>query len=201
MYRPSSAPRRGDLLLINPRYARNRCSSAGRHALTPSLALPSIAAADCQGVFIGFETLSAQNLRHQRKRTLGPADYGRAVRLLHDHGVEVNGSFVFGFDGDGPEVYDRTLEFIRRQRQLCSWDCVLARRPRAPTAASAAARTAAYLAMTLQYKQCDWVWRGMVPLRLNHAAWQPLIQLHSWLASRQARAACASVSRELRVES
>ena len=40
-----SSTRRGDLLLINPRYRRNPCSSAGRHALTPSLALPTIAAA------------------------------------------------------------------------------------------------------------------------------------------------------------
>lgn len=41
----NTAPRPPRLLLINPRYRRNPCSSAGRHALTPSLALPTIAAA------------------------------------------------------------------------------------------------------------------------------------------------------------
>ncbi|MBI4699788.1 MAG: histidine kinase [Deltaproteobacteria bacterium] len=39
---------RGYVLLINPRYRRNPCSSAMRHALTPALALPTIAAATPQ---------------------------------------------------------------------------------------------------------------------------------------------------------
>jgi radical SAM superfamily enzyme YgiQ (UPF0313 family) len=35
-----------------------------------------------------------------RKRTPKAADYARCVRLFRDHGIQVNGSFVVGFDGD-----------------------------------------------------------------------------------------------------
>src|SRR5262249_19355159 len=38
-------------------------------------------------------------------------DYGAAIRRLHDHGVMVNGSFVFGMDGDGPGVFARTVDW------------------------------------------------------------------------------------------
>jgi radical SAM superfamily enzyme YgiQ (UPF0313 family) len=31
--------------------------------------------------------------------------------MLHDHGISTWGSFVFGFDTDDPEVFDRTVEF------------------------------------------------------------------------------------------
>ena len=31
--------------------------------------------------------------------------------MLHEHGISVWGSFVFGFDTDDPEVFDRTVEF------------------------------------------------------------------------------------------
>ncbi len=38
-------------------------------------------------------------------------DYERAVRRLHDLGVMINGSFVFGLDDDGPDVFARTVEW------------------------------------------------------------------------------------------
>ena len=31
--------------------------------------------------------------------------------MLHEHGISSWGSFVFGFDTDDPEVFDRTVEF------------------------------------------------------------------------------------------
>ena len=33
------------------------------------------------------------------------------IRCVHDNGVMVNGSFVFGMDGDGPDVFGRTLDW------------------------------------------------------------------------------------------
>jgi radical SAM superfamily enzyme YgiQ (UPF0313 family) len=33
------------------------------------------------------------------------------TRRLHDAGVMVNASFVFGMDGDGPDVFQRTVEW------------------------------------------------------------------------------------------
>ena len=59
----------------------------------------------------GFETVNGENLRAQGKRQNIGRDYGKVVRRLHDLGVMVNASFVFGMDGDGPDVFDRTVDW------------------------------------------------------------------------------------------
>jgi len=64
-----------------------------------------------RSLFVGFETLSADNLREQGKTQNLHRDYGAAIRRLHDHGVMVNGSFVFGMDGDDASVFDRTVDW------------------------------------------------------------------------------------------
>ena len=56
--------------------------------------------AGLRSLFVGFETLRADSLRAQRKHSNLGRDYDAAVRRLHDLGVMVNGSFVFGMDGD-----------------------------------------------------------------------------------------------------
>ena len=64
-----------------------------------------------RSLFVGFETLNADNLRAQRKQQNPRGDYGAAVRRLHDLGVMVNASFVFGMDEDDETVFDRTVEW------------------------------------------------------------------------------------------
>ena len=78
--------------------------------LRPRL-LERAADAGLRSLFVGFETLSAINLRDQGKRQNLHRDYGAAIRRLHDHGVMVNGSFVFGMDDDDPTVFDRTVDW------------------------------------------------------------------------------------------
>ena len=70
-------------------------------------------AAHCglRSLFVGFETISQVNLKEQRKPQNLNRDYGEAIRRLHGSGVMVNGSFVFGMDDDGPDVFDRTVEW------------------------------------------------------------------------------------------
>ena len=46
-----------------------------------------------------------------RKRQNLGRDYDEAIRRCHDLGVMVNGSFVFGLDDDGPDVFERTVEW------------------------------------------------------------------------------------------
>lgn len=70
-------------------------------------------AAECglRSLFVGFETLSEANLIAQRKMQNLRHDYAAAIRRLHDLGVMVNASFVFGMDEDDPGVFDRTVEW------------------------------------------------------------------------------------------
>jgi len=71
--------------------------------------------AGLRSLFVGFENLDANNLReHSKVQNLG-RDYNHAVRRLHGNGVMVNGSFVFGMDGDGPDVFDRTVDWAVSQ--------------------------------------------------------------------------------------
>lgn len=69
------------------------------------------AEAGMRSVFVGFETLNPENLRrHAKRQNLGRA-YDEVLHRCHDTGMMVNGSFVFGLDDDGPDVFDRTVEW------------------------------------------------------------------------------------------
>jgi radical SAM superfamily enzyme YgiQ (UPF0313 family) len=70
----------------------------------------------CVGMFIGFESLSPETLRAIGKRTNRPEHYLDTVRKIHDHGIGIDASFVFGFDGDDESVFDRTVEFVNRAK-------------------------------------------------------------------------------------
>lgn len=69
------------------------------------------AAAGLRSLFVGFETLSPGNLLRSNKRQNLARDYAQVTRRLHDLGVMINGSFVFGLDEDEADVFDRTVEW------------------------------------------------------------------------------------------
>ena len=74
-------------------------------------------AADCglRSLFIGFETLSTDNLKAHHKNQNLHRDYNAVIRRLHDLGVMVNGSFVFGMDEDDEAVFERTVAWAVQQ--------------------------------------------------------------------------------------
>src|SRR3990172_4508034 len=82
--------------------------------LRPGL-LEKAAACGLRSLFVGFETLSPSNLQAQHKGHNLNRDYGLAIRRLHDLGVMVNASFVFGMDDDDQTVFQRTVEWAIRQ--------------------------------------------------------------------------------------
>ena len=59
-------------------------------------------------------------------------DYARRVALLHRYGIQVNGSFVLGFDHDGPDVFERTVEWIEENRLECATFHILTPYPGTP---------------------------------------------------------------------
>ena len=88
--------------------------------------------AGCGGVFIGFETLSDENLASARKRSPRAEDYERRVRVFHDHGIQVNGSFVVGFDGDRRDVFTTLAQWIDAARLECATFHILTPYPGTP---------------------------------------------------------------------
>lgn len=67
--------------------------------------------AGLRSLFVGFETLDHAALAEQRKGHNIGRDYDEAVRRLHDAGIMVNASFVFGMDHHTPDVFERTAEW------------------------------------------------------------------------------------------
>jgi len=69
------------------------------------------AAAGLRSLFVGFETLSIGNLRSSNKRQNLGRDYAAVTDRLHDLGIMINGSFVFGMDDDDEDVFRRTVDW------------------------------------------------------------------------------------------
>src|SRR5712671_3032973 len=91
-----------------------------------------MAMAGCTGVFIGFESLSDDNLADAHKRTPKTSDYARRVGMLHDYGIQVNGSFVLGFDHDRKDMFARTAEWVEENRLECATFHILTPYPATP---------------------------------------------------------------------
>ncbi|MGC4031051.1 MAG: radical SAM protein [Tepidisphaeraceae bacterium] len=91
-----------------------------------------MALAGCFGVFVGFESLNPGNIADSGKKSPRPDDYARRVKILHDHGIQVNGSFVLGFDHDTPDVFERTVEWIEANRLECATFHILTPYPGTP---------------------------------------------------------------------
>ena len=69
------------------------------------------AAAGLRSLFVGFETLSNNALQDAGKRQNLGRNYREVVRRLDSLGIMINGSFVFGLDGDDRDVFRRTVDW------------------------------------------------------------------------------------------
>ena len=69
------------------------------------------AAAGLRSLFVGFETLSNNALQDAGKRQNLGRSYREVARRLDSLGIMINGSFVFGLDGDSREVFRRTVDW------------------------------------------------------------------------------------------
>jgi radical SAM superfamily enzyme YgiQ (UPF0313 family) len=69
------------------------------------------AEAGLRSLFVGFETLAPANLIGSNKHQNLGRDYAAVTRRLHDLGIMINGSFVFGMDEDDGQVFRRTADW------------------------------------------------------------------------------------------
>ena len=65
----------------------------------------------CAGVLIGFESLQKTTLRQMGKSVNEEADMKRSIRNLREYGISIYATFVFGYDDDTPETFEKTLRF------------------------------------------------------------------------------------------
>ena len=115
-----------DHLLGNPKFARelftamrgmNRVfqGAATVDSILRDDTIELAAAAGLRSLFVGFETLSSNSLAGAGKKQNLGRDYQHVIRKLDDLGIMINGSFVFGMDGDDASVFARTVEWAIEQ--------------------------------------------------------------------------------------
>lgn len=64
--------------------------------------------------FIGFESINSSNRRDLGGKSKGGVEeYKRIINAIHQHGIGVVGLFVLGLDGDTPDVFETTWDFVR----------------------------------------------------------------------------------------
>jgi len=66
----------------------------------------------CKGLLIGFESVLPGGLNAINKYRNSVADYKELMKIMHGHGIQINGTFCFGTDDDDLDVFDRTIEMV-----------------------------------------------------------------------------------------
>lgn len=70
----------------------------------------------CSGLFVGIETLSQAALEGVGKSFNRVQRYEECISRFHDHGILLDAGIIFGLDEDDESVFERTVEFLRRNR-------------------------------------------------------------------------------------
>ncbi|WP_423222462.1 B12-binding domain-containing radical SAM protein [Candidatus Amarolinea aalborgensis] len=72
--------------------------------------------AGCFAIMTGLESVNEESLRVMRKGVnlrIGPAAYQAKIAQIHAHRMMVAGTFMFGNDGDGLDIFDQTVSFVK----------------------------------------------------------------------------------------
>jgi len=69
--------------------------------------------AGCNTWCVGFESISQKNLDKSNKRNQVNI-YQNAIKKIHKYNLRVKGLFMFGFDGDTPDIFDATYKKIKK---------------------------------------------------------------------------------------
>jgi radical SAM superfamily enzyme YgiQ (UPF0313 family) len=115
-----------DNFIANPPYAVELCKELAKLNITwvgqgsiavarnPEL-LYWLRKSGCRVLLIGFESLDENNLRQMNKAwSVKSSERDELVRRIHRAGISIYATFVFGFDHDTAETFERSVEFSIR---------------------------------------------------------------------------------------
>ncbi len=69
-------------------------------------------ASGCQLMGIGLESINQESLLEVNKKVNQVDQFAETLQMIHDHGIGVQGYFMFGFDHDKPDGFEKTAQFI-----------------------------------------------------------------------------------------
>lgn len=78
--------------------------------------LKKAADSGCYGLFIGFESLSQKTLQSYHKPLNRVDRFREMIRKIHDQGIGIEGSFIFGSDDDDPSVFRQVVDFCEETK-------------------------------------------------------------------------------------
>ena len=70
----------------------------------------------CTALFLGVESISADNLAAANKRFNKVEKFREEFKRFHDLGILITTGMIFGFDNDDETVFERTVEFLEENR-------------------------------------------------------------------------------------
>lgn len=70
----------------------------------------------CRSLFIGFESINPTSIKDVHKIQNSTETYEKAIKAIHDRGIMINASLVFGLDGDTKETFRATLDWIVKNK-------------------------------------------------------------------------------------
>ena len=71
----------------------------------------------CIIMLIGFESLDSNNLNQMNKTwSLKLGDIDELIQNIHDYGISIYATFLFGFDNDNRESFSEVIEFVNRHK-------------------------------------------------------------------------------------
>ena len=78
--------------------------------------LKAIAKSGCRNVVPGFDTLELANLYQAKKEVNQKINYDLALQKIHDVGVDIMASFIFGFDCDTEKSFESVFNFVSKHK-------------------------------------------------------------------------------------
>jgi radical SAM superfamily enzyme YgiQ (UPF0313 family) len=79
-----------------------------------SLLMQMMSDANFYKVFIGIETPSIDSLKECGKHLNASRNLTESVKIIHQHGMQVMGGFIVGFDNDTESIFDSQVKFIQQ---------------------------------------------------------------------------------------
>ena len=73
-----------------------------------------MAGAGFNSVFVGIESPNEESLIEADKVPNLERDLLASVKKIHNHGMEVTGGFIVGFDSDPPTIFESQIDFIQK---------------------------------------------------------------------------------------
>lgn len=70
----------------------------------------------CAVMFIGIETLSKKTFENMHKSFIDPGEMSELIKRINKFGIKIRGSVIFGFDEDDNTVFEKTVNFLIKNK-------------------------------------------------------------------------------------